>query len=245
MKEGKISLKRAFNKAEEKAKERDNATRTINVRGITTEAEKAQKLGYGIYKLRKINAAPFVQSNANNLQFLISTGYLTDPEWNVSSKIQTLCELNTNAIIDPQTKQFMNVSEIAQFLKRDRVAVGKLLNALLRKGVLYEIVNSQEIREHGRPVTERPLYMNPELYYAGNRNQVNAILSKICISSDFLEKKGIKLSWKIWYESGEKFGKLITRHTYLKYLKKAKDAKRKGTPLNLVQTKSAGAKGQK
>ena len=80
--------------------------------------------------------------------------------------------------------------------------------------------------------------MNPELYYAGNRNQVNSILSKICVKSDMLEKKGIKLSWKIWYESGEKFGKLITRHTYLKYLKKEKEAKRKGTPLKLVQTQS-------
>lgn len=244
MRAGKILLRRAFNKAEEKAKSRDNEM-DIDIKGITDETEKARRLGYGIHKLKKINSAPFVQSNANNLQFLISTGYLTDPEWNVSSKIQTLCELNTNAIVNPETKQFMNVSEIAQFLRRDRVAVGKLLNALLKKGVLYEIVNAQEIREHGRPVTERPLYMNPELYYAGNRNQVNAILSKICVKSDMLEKKGIKLSWKIWYESGEKFGKLVTRHTYLKYLKQAKAVKRKRLSLEVVQAHpKEGVKGK-
>ena len=147
MREGKILLKRAFKEAEEKAKARDNA-RIINIQGIMAEAEKAQKLGYGIHKLKKINHAPFVQSNTDNLQFLISTGYLSDPEWNISSKIQTLCEINTNAIINPQTRQFMSISEIAQFLKRNRAAVSTIINELLEKGILYEIVNAQEIREH-------------------------------------------------------------------------------------------------
>ena len=132
MGEGKIVLRRAFKKAEENAKARDDA-RTVNTKVITAEAEKAQKLGYGIHRLKKVNSAPFVQSNANNLQFLISSGYLADPEWNISSKIQTLCEINTNAIINPETKQFMSISEIAQFLKRDRVAVSKLINTLLKK----------------------------------------------------------------------------------------------------------------
>jgi|GEM_PF-1740504 len=235
MVKGNITFKRSFKMAEQKARERDNA-RAIDLNEITEETEKAQKLGYGIHRLRKVNPAPFVQANASNLQFLISSGYLTDPEWNVLSKIQTLCELNTNAIVEPETKQFMSISEIAQFLKRDKFAVSKLINALLRKGVLYEIVNAQEIREHGRPVTERPLYMNPELYYAGNRNQVNAILSKICMQSDLLEKKGMKLSWKIWYTSGEKFGRLVTRHTYQKYLKQAKEAKRQKSSLKLVES---------
>lgn len=219
-----ISLKRAFKEAEDKARARDDA-KAIDLQGISAEDEKAEKLGYGIYKLRKANAAPFVQSNADNLQTLISTGYLTDPEWNITSKIQTLCELNTNAIINPQTKQLMNVSEIAQFLRRDRAAVSKIITELLKKRILYEVANIQEIREHQRPVSERPLYMNPELYYAGNRNQINAILSKLCLRSDVFEKDGIRLPWKVWYDSGDKFGRLVTRHTYLNNVKKGKEVK--------------------
>lgn len=237
MTKGTITLKRSFKTAEQKARAKDQE-QAIDLSEITTETEKARKLGYGIHRLKRVNSSPFVQANVSNLQFLIASRYLTDPEWNVLSKIQTLCELNTNSIVDPENKQFMSISEIALFLKKDRVATSKIVNTLLKKGVLYEIVNTQEIREHGRPVTERPLYMNPELYYAGNRNQVNAILSKICIQSDLLEKKEVKLSWKIWYTSGEKFGRLVTRHTYQKYLKQAKEAKHQKSSLKLVKNES-------
>lgn len=219
-----ISLKRAFSEAENRAKARDDE-KEIDLQVISAEDAKAEKLGYGIYKLRKVNAAPFVQSNVDNLQTLISIGYLTDPEWNITSKIQTLCELNTNAIINPQTKQIMNISEIAQFLRRDRAAVSKIITELLKKRILYEVANIQEIREHQRPVSERPLFINPELYYAGNRNQINAILCKLCLRSDIFEKNGIRLPWKVWYESGNRFGKLVTRHTYLSNVKRIKEAK--------------------
>lgn len=221
MKTDSPSLKQLFEVAETNAKKRDDA-KTINLALISKEDKKAEELGYGIFKLRKKNPSPFIQSNSENLYILISSEYLTDPEWNVASKIQVLCEMNTNAIIDPKTKQFMSVSKIADFLKRDRTSTSKIINELLRKRILYEIANAQEIREFKRPVTERPLFMNPELFYAGDRNQINAILSKICIQSDILEKKGIKLPWKVWYDSGAEFGKLITRKSYLEKIKEAK-----------------------
>ena len=60
MREDGISLKRAFKEAEIKARTRDD-TKAIDLHGVSIEDEKARKLGYGIYKLRKTNTAPFVQ----------------------------------------------------------------------------------------------------------------------------------------------------------------------------------------
>ena len=50
--------------------------------------------------------------------------------------------------------------------------------------------------------------MNPEIIYAGDRNRINATLSKLVIEFDKLERKKVLLMWKLWIKNGEEFGRL-------------------------------------
>ncbi|MFS8580971.1 MAG: hypothetical protein LOD88_13225, partial [Novibacillus thermophilus] len=120
---------------------------------------------------------------------------------------------------------FMSVSEIAECLNCTREHVSKIINKLIEKGIVYEFANTDEIREFGRPVTERPLFVNPEIVFCGERNRINPTLARLAMRYDKLEKKGVLLEWKVWLHSGKEYGKLVKRKTFLKYKKEQKSKK--------------------
>lgn len=213
-----MDMQNALEAAEKHARLRDGE-KLVDVAAVAIEEQKANGQGYALYKLKNKNKALFVQTIQENLDVLIRKEFLTNAELGFLFSLMPLVQLHSNGITDRETGQFMTVSEIAKYLKRDRTGISATIQSLLVKGILFELIDSQEIKEHKRSVTRRPLFMNPEIIYAGDRNRINATLSKLVIEFDKLEKKKVLLSWKLWIKNGEEFGRLYSRKSYLEFKK--------------------------
>jgi len=213
------SLKKGMEKAESGARVRDKVVEEESLvdLGIVDEMEqRANDIGYGLYKKTNKNQASFTQTINDNWDILIRKGYLTSSELTFLISITALIEINVNAVADRETGQFMTVSEIADYLNRARPNTSKIIQSLIKKGILFEFVNVDEIKEFNRNVTSRSLFINPELIYAGDRNKIDGTLAMLVTKYDKLEKNKLLLDWKVWRKSGERFGRLYRRKTYLK-----------------------------
>ncbi|WP_067729910.1 helix-turn-helix domain-containing protein [Oceanobacillus damuensis] len=189
----------------------------VNLSSVSQEEKKANDQGYGLYKLRDKNKARFCQAIQENLSAIIKARHLTNSEIGVLLSLMPLVQLHSNAIIDHNNNHFLSISEIARYLGRERSATSKIITQLLNKGMLFEFADVQEIKQYRRNVTQRPLFMNPELIYAGDRNRINATLARLVMEFDKLERQKVYLEWKLWLKNGHEFGKLYRRRTYLDY----------------------------
>ncbi|GAB3051209.1 hypothetical protein [Virgibacillus ainsalahensis] len=214
-----MSNHEAFKKATHHAKRRDLQS-DIDLTTISQEEEKANEKGYGLFKLKQKNNAHFCQAIQENLDMVIKSKHLTNSEIGLLLSLMPLVQLHSNAIIERETNEFMSISKIARYLDRERTATSKIISRLLQKGMLFEFVNVQEIKEHKRSITQRPLFMNPEIIYSGDRNRINATLSRLVMEFDRLERKKVYLPWKLWLKNGSEFGRLYRRKTYLQFKKK-------------------------
>ena len=216
-----MNMKDQLESAEKKARARESET-VVDLVSVTKEERKANEQGYGLYKLEQKNKATFVQGIKDNLDVLIRNEYLTNAELGFLFSLSPLVEFHSNAVTDQETGQFMTVSDLANYLNRSRESCSRVLSKLIEKGMIYEFVDAQEIKEFNRNVSRRPLFMNPEIIYAGDRNKVDATLSKLIINFERLERKKILLPWKLWIHHNEEHGKLYRRKTYLEFKKKQK-----------------------
>jgi DNA-binding MarR family transcriptional regulator len=116
----------------------------------------------------------------NQEQFgeLVKTKSLTGPEWVILAQLLPMVEHNTNALVEAGTNQYATVSMVAKNLQRDLSSISKLLNSLIQKGILLEITDINELKKHGRCVTQRPLFLNPEVGYSGNLATVKRHLAQ-------------------------------------------------------------------
>lgn len=216
------TLKKKMDEAELKAKQRDEQIleeNYIDLEAVNQVEEKANSLGYGLYKKRDKNYANFTQTINDNWDIVVRSNHLTASELTFLISIQSLIEFNVNAIADRETGQFMTISEIARYLNRNRSGVSTIIQSLIKKGILFEFVNVDEILEFNRNVSSRALFVNPELFYAGDRNKIDGTLTMLVSKYDKLEKNNILLEWKVWRKPGASFGKLYRRKTYLKMKK--------------------------
>lgn len=213
-----MDMRSTLETAEKHARLRDSGN-VVDLAAVAMEEQKANEQGYALYKLKDKNKALFVQAIQENLDVLIRKEFLTNAELGFLFSLTPLVQLHSNGITDRGTGQFMTVSEIAKYLNRDRTGISSTIQNLLEKGILFELVDSQEIKEHKRSVTRRPLFMNPEIIYAGDRNRINATLSKLVIEFDKMERKKVLLTWKLWIKNGEEFGRLYNRKSYLEFKK--------------------------
>lgn len=139
------SLNNHLKRAEFNAKQRDQQS-SINLDSVNLENQKATEQGYGLFKLKKPNKAVFTQTINDNLEILLDQQYLTNSELGLIFSLMPFIELHSNAIVNDKN-QFMTVSEMAIKLKRERTRTSKTITQLVKKGVLFEFVNAQEIRE--------------------------------------------------------------------------------------------------
>lgn len=138
-----MSLKETLEQAEINAKKRDRLVeeeKYINLEIVNEIEEKANKLGYSLYKIKDMNHASFTQTINDNWDIIIRNNYLTTGELAFILSIQSLIEFNSNAIVCRKTGQFMTVSEIAKYLNRDRSGVSQTIQSLLEKGVLLNLL---------------------------------------------------------------------------------------------------------
>lgn len=86
---------------------------------------------------------------------------------------------NTNVLENPYSGKMLTVSKLAKLLRKDLSGTSTNINRLIQKGVIFEKANQFELRECHRPVSERPLFVNPEIAYLGDLNQIDAALCKL------------------------------------------------------------------
>src|SRR5690625_3466716 len=135
-----MSLKKSLEQAEYNARKRDDLVKEknhIDLDLVNEVEEKANSLGYGLYKKKDVNQASFTQTINDNWDIIIRSDYLSSSELSFIVSIQSLIEFNANAIIDRETGKFMTISEIARYLKRSRSGVSKIVQSLIRKGILF------------------------------------------------------------------------------------------------------------
>ncbi len=185
----------------------------------------ANKSRHTIVKLRDVNKAPFVQILTDNVNTLLSKKLLSSAELSLMHRMSCLVAPKSNEIIvNGQERKIPTNEEIANALGYGERQYRTLVHSLLEKGIIYEIVDAEEIRQFGRVTKERMLLMNPELFIASNRNHIEVTLSSIHIMCEKLERKHkILLPWKIWYVDSHEYGKLYKRKTYLEKKKQVKE----------------------
>lgn len=213
-------LNQTLRKAEINAMNREQ-NNIVNLDVIAKEVQKANEQNVGIYIKERKNKAEFSMIIQENMWKLVTLDYLTNAEQALILALIPLIEMHSNAITDDKG-QYLTVSEIARLLDRSVHGTSNLINQLLRKGIIFEFVDANELREFKRPVSSRPFFFNPELVICGDRNKINATLSRLVINADVLEKKKIYLDWKLWIHPNDDFGTLYRRSTYLKYKKESK-----------------------
>lgn len=213
------NLRRKIIQAERNSIKRDQNMKresSIDLDIVNQIDQKAKNAGYSLIKTRGINRASFTQLIDDNWDLLTQKGYLTNQESGFMLDITPLIQFQTNAIADVETGQFLTVSCIAKYLKRDRSGVSRMINSLTEKGILFEFVDVEEIKKYKRNIHERPLFVNPELFYKGNRNRIDAALVTLVDHFDKLEKSKVLLAWKVFRKPNESFGQLYRRKTFLK-----------------------------
>src|SRR5699024_2267910 len=81
----------------------------------------------------------FVQLLQNNWNYLRQEKYLTSEEKVFLTDIQSLIGLNSNCIVDDVNKKNsspLNQSEIAEVLETSKTKVSRVVNGLIRKGII-------------------------------------------------------------------------------------------------------------
>lgn len=213
-----MKLKQTIQKAELEAKRRLE----IDLSTVNMEEAKANEQGFMIVrkKLKAANQTRFSQTIDMNISYLCQAQYLTSAEFSFIFTLAPMLKIGVNAIVDPQTGQYCSVSEIATFLKRSRQKTSEMISALIEKGIMYEFANTHELKIHGRHVTRRPFFLNPEILCCGDKNKLESGITQLMIHFNILERAGIKLPIKAVVEPYSKYGKLVRRKTYLELQKK-------------------------
>lgn len=207
-------LYRSLQEAEHRAKQRDNE-HSLNLGTLSQELQKASEQNLKIVQMKPRNPAGFVQVIADNLNHIIRNEYMSSAELGFLLSIMGLVEMHSNAIVNDEG-QYMNVSTLAQHARYSVRQTRELISKLLEKGIIFEFVDVQQFKKHGRVVEERPLYMNPEIVFSGDRNRINSTLCRLVMNADSLERNGVHLPWKLWLEHGAEHGRLYKRSTWQK-----------------------------
>lgn len=113
----------------------------------------------------------FAQVMQENLRFLSNEEYLTLSEKGFLLDIIPYISFNSNSIIfDVKAKNAvpMNISELAKELGRTRDKTSKLVNALVKKGILAKAESGIE----GNNAKAYSLFVNPHIIFAGDKDNV-------------------------------------------------------------------------
>ena len=221
------AIKKRILEADKNARMRDIESR-IDMDMLRRELGKVEEHGYKVIQLPDKNRAQFAQVIAPNMRYLVKHNYLATSELAFLFSISGYIEMHSNAIVsydNNEQGQYLKVSDISKLLNYSERQASRLINSLINKGVIYEYVDTLTIRKYGRAIQERPLFLNPEVIFCGDRNRVNATLCRLVMNADHLEKSKVRLPWKLWLDKGCEYGRLYRRDTWLKKKDTAKKKK--------------------
>ncbi|MDF2902760.1 MAG: hypothetical protein K0S25_398 [Bacillus sp. (in: firmicutes)] len=177
-----------FNEAEKNARQRDlkneNLQYAVDHGGISQE-----EIDYAMQLLNKATGkelyigtkkAPqskvrFAQFLQNNWEFLRQEKYLTSREKVFLTDITPHIAFSSNCIVlDIKEKNPVpaNITEIANIIDSDRSNTSKVINGLVKKGLLFKGESGVE----GNNAKAYAIFVNPHIIYAGDKDNVNEAL---------------------------------------------------------------------
>ena len=137
---------------------------------------KASSRGMKLIPEKKVkNKAKFVQLLQLNWEYLRKQNYMTSEEKIFLLDIQAHIGLHSNAIVDDITKKYaspLNITQIGKILETSRTKISRVINSLVKKGILAKAESGIE----GNNAKAYVIYINPNIIYAGNRDDVQGAL---------------------------------------------------------------------
>ncbi|MGR5967028.1 MarR family transcriptional regulator [Bacillus cereus] len=177
-----------FEQAEKNARQRDFEIEEENFKQehnniSKSELEKAMEImskatGKELYigtKKSSLSKVRFAQFMQNNLGFLRENKYLTAREKSFFLDITPLISFDSNCIVVDITVKNpvpMNISQIAEFLGNDRSNTSKIINSLMKKGLVFKGESGLE----NNNAKAYAIFINPHIIYAGDKDNVNKAL---------------------------------------------------------------------
>ncbi|MGE8082155.1 MarR family transcriptional regulator [Peribacillus loiseleuriae] len=169
-----------FNEAEKKARLRDIENEKIltdeEMKQANTLQAKANSKGMKLVPEKKIkNNFKFAQLIQANWGYLRMNKYLTSAEKNFLVDLVPNIGFLSNCIVDDPKKKNqtpLTQNEIADLLGIDKANVSKIVKRLLEKGVIAR----SETGVDGSNARAYALYINPNIIYSGNKDDVNLTL---------------------------------------------------------------------
>ena len=190
-----------FTEAERKARKRDfkieDKKFTEEHNGVNQdEFQKAletmsKATGQEIYvgtKRSPQSKVKFVQFIQDNWDYALENSFFTDEEMLFLLRIQRFLQFKSNCIVDDihsRSAVPMTQTQIAERLGTYKSQVSKIVKSLMNKGVIVRAVG-QKIE--GNNVRTYALFINPNIIYSGERDNVEATLKALFINTKPLLK---------------------------------------------------------
>jgi hypothetical protein len=191
-----------FNQAEKKARKKDLEIKSekfkLDHHGVEQEeVDKAMKIlskatgGKEVFiatkrsSQSKVKFAQFIQ---DNWDYAIENDFFTNEEMLFLLRIQRFLQFKSNCIVDDihsRSAVPMTQTQIAERLKTYKSQVSKIVKSLMDKGI---IVRAQGHKIEGVNARTYALFINPNIIYSGERDNIEATLKALFINSKPLLK---------------------------------------------------------
>jgi hypothetical protein len=188
----------AVRKAEDRARQRDSDNPVTSALSAISDA------GFAVYKPQSrrsnIKHVQFIQSNWDWLNNLPKTDRqrLTTAERSFLIQLVPLVHYGTNSICKKIISGYdpLNISQIADILNLDRKFANKLINSLVKKGVMAYSVAGSDVNysaddPNSKLINNKIWHVNPRLMYSGKAREINETLRVIFANS--LTKAPVKM----------------------------------------------------
>ncbi|MFE7084268.1 winged helix-turn-helix transcriptional regulator [Priestia megaterium] len=152
-------------------KEIDQAIQTVS------KAAGGKEVYFGIKKSPK-SKVKFVQINQPNLGYLMEKEYFKSEEMKFLFRIMPYIAFRSNCIVDDiNIKNAIPVTqvELAQKIGSSQPTVNRLVKQLIDKGIIAKAETGRE----GVSARSYALFLNPNIIYSGDRDDVNETLQMI------------------------------------------------------------------
>lgn len=131
----------------------------------------------------------FVQLIQDNWNYALETEYFTDEEMLFLIRIQRFLQFKSNCIVDDihsRNALPMTQNQIAECLGTGKSKVSRILKQLQEKGVVVKAVG-QKIE--GNNVRSNAIFINPNIMFSGDRDNIEVTLKTLFMNSKSLLKK--------------------------------------------------------
>lgn len=185
-----------FDQAEKNARKRDFENEKERFRqehnGIDQEAfEQAMKIlsqatgkEIGLYTKRSPQSkVRFVQLIQDNWNYALEIKYFTDEQVLFLMRIQRFLGFKSNCLVDDihsKSPVPLNQSQLAERLGTSRSTISRIVKGLVEKGI---IVKGEGHRPEGVNVRTYALFINPNLFYSGDKDNIEETLKALFINA--------------------------------------------------------------